>query len=216
MLGQADIGQRGFLLVFPFSFKSAKDLYAFLPNFARQDMTEPNDVLNFWFSTDPKLWFSKNAAFDMRIRVAFGLALEEARAGRLEHWERDLRGKRALIILLDQFSRNLFRGLPDAFSHDGVALKLAYEVVAMPGWDDLEAAEQQFSVMPMMHSEELEDQQNCLAWMKRIGIEAAIEAAQEHCDIIKRFGRFPHRNAVLGRKTTDAERSFLTNGGFSG
>ena len=86
----------------------------------------------------------------------------------------------------------------------------------MPGWDDLEAAEQQFSVMPMMHSEELEDQQNCLAWMKRIGIEAAIEAAQEHCDIIKRFGRFPHRNAVLGRKTTDAERSFLANGGFSG
>ena len=179
-------------------------------------MTEPHDVLNFWFSADPKLWFSKNAAFDMRIRVAFGLALDDARAGRLQHWEEDFRGKQALIILLDQFSRNLFRGLSEAFSHDDVALRLAYEMVDMPKWDDLAAAEQQFAVMPMMHSEALEDQKNCLAWMKRIGVEGAISAAQEHYDIIAQFGRFPHRNAVLGRETTEAERAFLAGGGFSG
>ncbi|WP_319496433.1 DUF924 family protein [uncultured Cohaesibacter sp.] len=179
-------------------------------------MIAPNDVLDFWFSADPKLWFAKNNAFDMRIRVGFGMALEEARQGRLDDWRETFRGKQALIILLDQFSRNLYRGLPAAFSHDAVALGLAHEMVLQPEWHRLSAHEQQFAVMPMMHSEDLSDQQCCLKWMEQIGQEGAIKAAREHLNIISRFGRFPHRNAVLGRQSSAEERQFLAEGGFAG
>jgi uncharacterized protein (DUF924 family) len=179
-------------------------------------MIAPNDVLDFWFSADPKFWFAKNNAFDMRIRVGFGMALEEARQGRLDDWRKTFRGKQALIIVLDQFSRNLYRGLPDAFSQDGVALALAHEMVRQPEWNALSAPEQQFAVMPMMHSEDLADQQSCLKWMEHTGIEEAIKAAREHLDIISRFGRFPHRNGVLGRESSAEERQFLADGGFAG
>lgn len=179
-------------------------------------MYQHSDVLEFWFGSDPKFWFAKNDAFDASIRNQFGMMLEEARLGNLRHWEEEADSLLALIILLDQFSRNLFRGLPIAFSHDGIALALAHRLVEMPEFDAFSPEQKMFGVMPMMHSEELEEQRACLRWMEKIGVEAAINAAKEHLMIIEKFSRFPHRNDVLGRWTTEEESEFLKAGGFSG
>ena len=179
-------------------------------------MTQPNDVLAFWFGADPVLWFSKNDAFDAAIRSHFGVTLEDARQGKHDDWCETLDGMLALIIVLDQFSRNLYRGLPLAYAQDAKAFELAHALEAHPDFGSLTPHQQQFGVMPMMHAEDLDAQKACLAHMERIGIEGAIDAAREHLDIIERFGRFPHRNAVLGRKTTDEEAAFLQAGGFAG
>ena len=178
--------------------------------------TKPENVLDFWFSAEPKLWFAKNDAFDAAIRSQFGMALADARSGKLAHWESDLRGLQALVILLDQFSRNLFRGLAGAFACDDKALALSHKLVGHPGFDQLGAVEKQFAVMPMMHSENLQEQHNCLDWMRKIGLGEAEKFAQIHLDIIEKFGRFPHRNNALGRETTCDEQAFLAAGGFAG
>ena len=177
---------------------------------------EPLDVLEFWFGAEPKKWFSKDDVFDAAIAERFGDLVVEARQGKLDQWQRDLRGLQALIILLDQFTRNLYRGSAEAFASDGKALELSKTLVAHQDWEWLTPTEKQFGVMPMMHSENLDDQKVCLKWMERIGIEGAVNASREHMDIIARFGRFPHRNKVLGRETTADEQAFLDAGGFAG
>lgn len=177
---------------------------------------EPLDILEFWFGAEPKKWFSKDDAFDRAIVDRFSGVLTEAQDGQLVRWEQDLRGLQALIILYDQFTRNMFRDSPQAFAFDREALRLSHKLVAHPDWEWLTPAEKQFGVMPMMHAEDMEEQKACLLWMERIGNEGAIKAAKTHMDIIARFGRFPHRNKVLGRKTTPEEQSFLDEGGFAG
>lgn len=177
---------------------------------------EPLDILEFWFGAEPKKWFMKDEAFDDAIRVRFGDLLEQAKAGGLDAWEKDLRGLQALIILFDQFPRNLYRGSNEAFAYDDRALALAHKLVAHPDWEWLTTYEKQFGVMPMMHAEDMQQQKNCLMWMERIGLDGAIAAAKTHMEIIEKFGRFPHRNAVLGRKTSPEEQAFLDAGGFAG
>ena len=179
-------------------------------------MTEAKDVLDFWFSADPKKWFVKDEAFDAEIRDRFMPLLDAARAGQLASWEESRDDLLALIIVLDQFSRNVFRNSALAFLSDPEALRLSHKLVAHPDWDGLSLQQKQFAIMPMMHAEDLIEQQNCLAWMKRIGLEEGARFAQIHLDIIERFGRFPHRNDVLGRRTTPEEQAFLDEGGFAG
>ncbi|SNY90846.1 Uncharacterized conserved protein, DUF924 family [Cohaesibacter sp. ES.047] len=179
-------------------------------------MTEANDVLDFWFSADPEMWFTKDPAFDEQISDRFGSVMDAARAGQLAHWEASAQGLLALIIVLDQFSRNVFRNSALAFTSDDEALRLSHKLVKHPDWDALSVHQKQFAVMPMMHAEDLGEQENCLKWMKRLELEESVRYAQIHLDIIERFGRFPHRNHVLGRRTTPEEQAFLDEGGFAG
>ncbi len=177
---------------------------------------EPLDVLEFWFGAEPRKWFVKDDAFDASIRDRFADVLAQAKAGELSRWERDLRGLQALIILFDQFTRNLHRGSAEAFAYDEKALALSHKLVAHQDCEWLTTYENQFGVMPMMHAEDMIEQKNCLMWMERIGLDGAVSAAKTHMDIIEKFGRFPHRNEVLGRTTTPEEQAFLDAGGFSG
>lgn len=177
---------------------------------------EPLDILEFWFGAEPKAWFSKDSDFDAEIIDRFTSALVMAKAGELWRWEDDLRGLQALIILYDQFPRNMFRHSAEAFAYDDEALRLSHKLVAHQDWDWLTPNEKQFGVMPMMHSEDLAEQKACLVWMEHIGNDGAIKAAKIHMDIIEKFGRFPHRNEVLGRQSSAEEQAFLDAGGFSG
>ncbi|MEL6750873.1 MAG: DUF924 family protein [Pseudomonadota bacterium] len=176
----------------------------------------PDDVLNFWVEAGTEKWWTKDDAFDTAIRDAFAHTLRKAERGELDHWQETPNGTLALIILLDQFTRNLNRNSAKAFKNDPKALAVAE--AALDRGDDkrMRNGIMMFAYMPLMHSENLADQRHCLALMEATGLEPNMEAAHEHLDIIERFGRFPHRNNVLGRETTAEEQAFLDAGGFSG
>ena len=169
-------------------------------------------VLHFWFGEHPKDWFVKNTAFDAEIRKRFLALHEQAAAGRLEHWAEGPRGCLALIILLDQFPRNMFRGEARAFATDARA-RVAARAVLERGWDrQMSRSEQLFAYLPFEHSEALEDQDLSVELMKDFEEEQR-RYAERHRDIIRRFGRFPHRNGILGRQSTPAESEFLKQPG---
>lgn len=178
----------------------------------------PDDVLSFWFKENGReQWFGKEAAFDAEIRRRFGEAVNQARDGKLERWVEAPHSCLALIILIDQFSRNIYRQSPLAWSADAHALALA-KLALEKGYDaELAQTERAFMYMPFMHSEDLADQIRCVELTENNvdgGSEfnqANYEAALEHRDIISQFGRFPHRNEVLGRKSTPEEREYLRN-----
>ena len=139
---------------------------------------------------------------------------EAAAAGRLDDWQSRPDGTLALLLLLDQFPRNLFRGDARAFSTDAQARRIAEQAIAR-GIDRLfEIPERGFFYMPLMHSEDLADQERCLALFRDAADPEGVKHAEIHADIIRRFGRFPHRNPALGRSTTEEERAFLEAGGF--
>ena len=168
------------------------------------------EVLRFWFGQDEKRWFEKNAAFDAEIRSRF-LPLYEALSSNAE-WLSQPRDCLARIIVLDQFPRNMFRGTPRAFAADPLALAAANHAVAR-GYDrDLLAVEKQFVYLPFEHSESLADQQRACELMRPLG-EDLYGWALRHQRIIERFGRFPHRNEILGRKSTPEEIEFLKQPG---
>jgi len=180
-------------------------------------------VLAFWFGdggteyldTDRPEWFTKDDGFDDEIRSNFLSDVEQAIAGDLEHLENDQMSCLALIILLDQFPRNLFRGSARAFAGDERALKLANHAIDM-GYDkDIGTSARMFLYLPFEHSESLEDQDRCIALLEAAGDDAHAVWAVKHRDIIARFGRFPHRNEALGRKSTEEEVVFLTQPGSS-
>jgi uncharacterized protein (DUF924 family) len=173
----------------------------------------PQDVLAFWRAAGPTKWFKKDAAFDAEIAARFSGLWQAAAAGRLARWEETPEGALALVIVLDQFPRNMFRGEARAFDTDVRARAVADRAIAR-GFDR-DVAERQFFYLPLMHSEELADQERCLTAARACG-EEFVRYAEEHADIIRRFGRFPHRNAVLGRITTPGEQAFLDSGGFAG
>ncbi|MEF2551566.1 DUF924 family protein [Aurantimonas sp. A2-1-M11] len=177
---------------------------------------DPQIIVDFWRDAGPKRWFAKDDAFDATIRHRFGDIYEQAAAGDRDTWIEEPTGALALVILLDQFPRNIFRNSPRAFATDDKALAIAR--IALERRDDRIVGEDlnAFLAIPLMHSEDLADQEACVAWMEKIGELANQKAAEEHRDIIARFGRFPHRNAVLGRQSTAEEREFLESGGFSG
>lgn len=189
-------------------------------------------VLDFWFGPlDERgmpredrqaLWFRKDPATDARIREAFGPLVARAVAGELDSWADSDRGLVALVILLDQFPRNIHRDSPAAFDGDARALELAQTAIAAGHHQRLPAIHQVFLFLPLEHSESLDAQQECVELFRELetvtGLPAMAEFrryAEAHRDVIARFGRFPHRNPLLGRDTTNEEREHLReHGGF--
>jgi uncharacterized protein (DUF924 family) len=174
------------------------------------------EVVSFWRDAGPDRWFTKDAAFDAQIRERFFDSYEAAAAGRLSGWEHNASEALALVILLDQFPRNMFRGDARAFATDSLALAVAAGAIVR-GFDSQVPAElRSFFYLPFEHSEDLADQERGVAFYKAAGDADGLKWAEIHADIIRRFGRFPHRNAVLGRTTTPEEQAFLDSGGFAG
>jgi uncharacterized protein (DUF924 family) len=174
------------------------------------------EVLAFWREAGADRWFKKDAAFDAEIRRRFLATYEAAAQDRLGAWEETPEGALALLLVLDQFPRNMFRRDPRTYAADPLARAVATRALAR-GFDrNYPPAEQTFFYLPFEHSEDIADQERGLTLFRATGDPELIKYAQEHADIIRRFGRFPHRNAILGRVTTPEEQAFLDDGGFAG
>jgi uncharacterized protein (DUF924 family) len=183
---------------------------------AQASLPKAQDVTAFWRAAGPEKWFHKDAGFDREITMRFLAAHEAAAAGELADFEATPEGALALLLLLDQFPRNMFRGSARAFASDPLARAVAERAITH-GFDTAAAsAERIFFYLPFMHSEHLADQERSLALVRRLGDAENEKYAEIHADIVRRFGRFPHRNAVLGRATTPPEQAFLDAGGFAG
>ncbi|WP_153771452.1 DUF924 family protein [Labrenzia sp. CE80] len=175
----------------------------------------PIDVLEFWWQAGPKKWFARSDAFDAEIRSRFLEAIEAAKSGELELWSETPHGCLALIILLDQFSRNVYRDDPSAFESDGMALALAEKAVEA-GFDKAFPKDVRvFFYLPFEHAEDIAAQEKSVDLTRPLGHEQFYLYALIHMDVVRRFGRFPHRNEVLGRVSTTEELAYLADGGFS-
>jgi uncharacterized protein (DUF924 family) len=176
----------------------------------------PGAVIAYWRTLGPDRWFEKDSAVDADIRAKFMPLYQAAAAGDLGAWEETADGAFALLLALDQFPRNMFRGDAQAFATDAVARDVARRAIAR-GFDAcFQNPERRFFYLPLMHSEALSDQESCAELCRRAGDLEGAGFADSHAGIIRRFGRFPHRNAVLGRATTPLEQAFLDGGGFAG
>jgi len=173
-------------------------------------------ILTFWREAGPKQWFTKDTVFDDAVRARFLETYEAAAAGKLTDWENSAEGALALVIVLDQFPRNMFRGSARAFWADPLARQVAERAIAKGFDGSVPNGEWQFFYLPFEHSELHSDQERCIALFRAAGDAELLKWADLHADIIRKFGRFPHRNAVLGRSTTAEEQAFLDAGGFSG
>jgi uncharacterized protein (DUF924 family) len=176
----------------------------------------PDEVIAFWLAAGAARWFSPDAAFDAEIRDRFLPTYEAAAAGHMADWEETPRGALALLIVLDQFPRNMFRKTSRVYAADARARDIAERAVAR-GFDaQFGFPERQFFYLPFMHSEEMADQERCVALYRDAGDADGLKWAEHHADIVRRFGRFPHRNAILGRASTAEEQAYLDAGGFGG
>ena len=174
------------------------------------------DILSFWRAAGYEKWFNKDDAFDHEVRARFLATYDAAVAGRLRHWENAPEGALALVIVLDQFPRNMFRCDAKTFAADPLAREVAARALDS-GYDKRVPRDlQSFFYLPLMHSEEHADQERCVALYRALGDENGLKYALLHEEIIRRFGRFPHRNRMLGRETTEEEQTFLDGGGFAG
>jgi uncharacterized protein (DUF924 family) len=176
----------------------------------------PQDVLAFWRGAGPEKWFKKDEAFDAEVAARFLAAYEHAVRGELSAWETTPDGALALAILLDQLPRNMFRGQARTYAADALARDIAGRALAR-GFDrEVPHQDRRFFYLPFMHSESLADQERCVTLAKDFGDAEFSKYAEHHADIVRRFGRFPHRNAMLKRETTPEEQEFLDDGGFTG
>ncbi|MBH63754.1 MAG: hypothetical protein CL569_15160 [Alphaproteobacteria bacterium] len=187
-------------------------------------MTECTDILEFWFG-DPnaqefgehrEAWFQKDEVFDAEIRTRFGKDVAKASAGSYDSWEATPGGTLALIVMLDQFPRNIFRGLPKAFAADAKARSIARRAIDRGIDRDFVTVQRLFTYLPFEHSENLADQRKCVALYSEILPDFDVEFREKahfsvyrHCEIIERFGRFPHRNEAIGRESSAEELEFL-------
>ena len=184
-------------------------------------MSEPAEILDFWFGREGEegygefreAWFTKDPEFDREVRDRFEGAYEEAAAGGLDHWKDEARSCLALIILLDQFPRNMFRGDPKTYAADEKAREAARHAVEHAYDRELPPHGRLFVYLPFEHSEDLEDQRLSVELFRglaaEMGSEDLLGYAERHLEIVERFGRFPHRNEILGRATTPEEAEFL-------
>lgn len=174
-------------------------------------------VLAFWFEeSKPAQWYRRDAAFDQEIEKRFGGLHEAARNNRLDDWQTQPRSALARIIILDQFSRNIFRDSPKAYAFDDMALAASRDAISRDLDTQFSAKQQAFFLMPFMHAENLSVQKESVRHFKtRMSGGDNLKHAIEHHDIIARFGRFPHRNKVLGRASTPEEIDYLNAGGFN-
>lgn len=173
------------------------------------------EVLAFWFEqASPRQWFARDPAFDEQVRTRFGVATRAALAGELGGWAEEPQGGLALVLLLDQFPRQIWRDTPQAFAGDAQALAFSRSAVER-GWvaAEPEQARRQFWLLPRMHSEDLAVQEAALPLFQRFCDGRTADFARRHRDVIARFGRFPHRNAALGRVSTAEEGAFLQTPG---
>ena len=196
-------------------------------------MDTPDTLHAFWFGTSPQdaeviasqsaLWWQKQPAVDTEIRKRFAPLVERAATGELDSWLGELRGRLALILLTDQFPRNIWREQAAAFAFDVLALRWAKEALALGLDTRARAIERVFLYLPLEHSENLADQQHAVRLFEALAASVSTELrpafdgfldyARRHLEIIERFGRFPHRNAALGRETSAAEAEFLRQPG---
>ena len=200
---------------------------------ARMTASSFADVLRFWLGAYPldadamlgaqRQWFQKDDAFDARLRESFGATIAQARAGRLGHWADSADGWLALILVLDQFTRNAFRGQPDSFAGDAQALALALAGIERGHDQALPPMARLFCYLPLEHAEDLALQQRSVALFAalrdapgaepRAFFDGTLDYARKHQDVIARFGRFPHRNAILERTSTPQEQAYLAQPG---
>ena len=188
-------------------------------------METVDSILRFWLGTATddlevagqcgKLWWKKDAETDALIRQRFSGVLDDAVNARCEDWLKEARGRLAMIILTDQFSRNMFRGSPLSFAYDALALALAQEAISIGADTQLSPIERNFLYMPFMHSESLEIHDLAMELFRNNGLEGNLEYEIKHREIIEKFGRYPHRNAILGRESTLEEIAFLKQPGSS-
>ncbi|MGO1118799.1 DUF924 family protein [Rhodovibrionaceae bacterium A322] len=173
-------------------------------------------VLDFWFAAETaEKWWVKDEAFDQQVRETLGELHQQAAEWKLDYWRDTAEGCLALVILLDQVPRNIYRNDPRSFAFDAAARDITNHALEV-GFDMLLSEEQrQFIYMPLEHSEVLDDQERCVELIGALGNENTTNYAIAHRDIVSRFGRFPHRNAVLGRESTAEETAFLKEPGSS-
>ena len=180
----------------------------------------PADIVNFWRTAGPRRWFEKDDAFDAAIRLKFEPTHHAAARGEYDRWTLSAEGALALLILLDQFPRNLYRGSAHSYATDPLARSIAAEALARGHDRRVEPALRPFFYLPFEHSEDLADQDRSVALCETMkaetGDEGFLKWAIGHREVIVRFGRFPHRNRALGRATTAEEQAFLDEGGFAG
>ena len=194
---------------------------------------QPENVLAFWFGSpgsaaevagrQSTLWFGKTPANDLAVTERFAAALSAATAGQLDHWTRTPRGRLALVIVLDQFPHHIHRDQPQAFATDSQALALSLDALAASEDRQLAPIERVFLYLPLEHAESIEMQTRSVSLYERLAHEAApderalfdnfLDYARKHRDVVARFGRFPHRNAILGRPSSPDELEFLKQPG---
>lgn len=172
-------------------------------------------VVDFWSAAGPTAWFAKDEAFDLRFRERFEGLHEKAAKGELASWIATTEGALALLILLDQFPRNAYRNSPRMYATDGLARAVATTAIALGHDRMVDPMLAVFFCLPFAHSEDLADQERSVALFRDLPPPAPAHS-ERHRDIIRRFGRFPHRNAILGRRPTAAETAYLAEGGFAG
>lgn len=171
-----------------------------------------NDLINYWFSEDmSRHWFNSTETIDSQIRQRYESLWQHAADGQLDHWMESAQGCLALIIILDQLPLNMFRGQEKSFTTESQAIKVAHYAIAK-GFDKL-ISKQQLAIfyMPLMHSENLQDQDLSIRCFEVAGLEENAKFARHHRDIVRRFGRFPHRNAILGRDSNELELEYLAS-----
>jgi len=190
-------------------------------------MSQANQILDFWFGKPDeadygkprKVWFTKNPEFDQEVRSRFLIDYQQAAAGHLDDWKASPLGCLALIILLDQFPRHMFRGQPQAFATDPQALAYAQHTVAQGFDKELLPIQRGFVYLPFEHSENLAHQRQAIELFSTLKdypeCASGVDYAHRHLKVIERFGRFPHRNEILGRETTPEEAEFLKQPGSS-
>lgn len=170
-----------------------------------------HDVLTFWFDElTPNQWWEKNSALDEHIKVKFKTVHQQAIQCELFSWRKTAKGRLAEIIILDQFSRNMFRDTSKSFAYDGLALSLSQQAIAVEADKELNAVERSFIYMPFMHSESIIIHEEACSLFKANGIDSNYQFELRHLDIIKKFGRYPHRNHILNRQSTVEEIEFLS------
>lgn len=171
------------------------------------------DFLTFWFSKETKArWYASTPVFDDHCRERFGELAAKAGRGELGHWEKTADGALALGLLLDQIPRNIHRGQPTAFENDPKAVDVVARAIERGLDRQLSEERRNIFYLPFMHSEKLTDQERGVELYTELGSEKGLAYAKDHADIIRRFGRFPHRNAILGRQNTGEEQAFLDAG----
>lgn len=182
-----------------------------------EELHNAEEVIAFWLSAEPKKWFVRDDSFDEEIRRRGGGLHARACGGELLDWESSATGLLGLILLLDQFSRNLYRDDARAWKQDAQALSFSRRMIARGQDMEMDVARRIWIYMPFMHTEDVMAQREGMAYFsERMDNADTLKYAQIHLDIIERFGRFPHRNEVLGRETTPAELAYLNEGGFRG